>query len=105
MHEFVVSAGILRREHRVSAMDIAKRLLDMGYHAPTVYFSLVVAEALMIEPTETESLETFDAFAQAFVKILEEDAALLQQAPHTLPISRPDEVAAAKHPLLRWKDH
>ncbi len=59
----------------------------------------------MIEPTETESLETFDAFAQAFVKILEEDGALLQQAPHTLPISRPDELEAAKYPLLRWKDH
>jgi glycine dehydrogenase subunit 2 len=103
MHEFVASAKNLRREKRISAMDIAKRLLDYGYHAPTVYFPLVVPEALMIEPTETESKETLDAFAKALVKIKDEDADFLHDAPHTLSISRPDEVKAAKEPVLRWK--
>ncbi len=102
MHEFVASAKALRREKRISAMDIAKRLLDFGYHAPTVYFPLVVPEALMMEPTETESKETLDAFADAFIAILGEDPAFLHQAPHTMPISRPDEVKAAKEPVLRW---
>jgi glycine dehydrogenase subunit 2 len=103
MHEFVASARALRREKRISAMDVAKRLLDFGFHAPTAYFPLVVAEALMMEPTETESKETLDAFADVLLKIVEEDAAFLQKAPHTLPISRPDEVKAAKEPVLRWK--
>ena len=76
MHEFVASAASLRRERRISAMDIAKRLLDFGYHAPTVYFPLVVPEALMIEPTETESKETLDAFADALLRIRDEDAGL-----------------------------
>jgi glycine dehydrogenase subunit 2 len=103
MHEFVASAKNLRRERKISAMDIAKRLLDLGFHAPTVYFPLVVPEALMIEPTETESKETLDAFAVAMLKIREEDADFLHDAPHTLAISRPDEVKAAKEPILRWK--
>jgi glycine dehydrogenase subunit 2 len=105
MHEFVASAKALRREKKISAMDIAKRLLDFGYHAPTVYFPLVVPEALMMEPTETESKETLDAFAETLLKIIEEDAAFLQKAPHTLSISRPDEVKAAKEPVLRWKQN
>jgi glycine dehydrogenase subunit 2 len=103
MHEFVASARGLRREKRISTMEIAKRLLDFGFHAPTVYFPLVVPEALMIEPTETESKETLDAFAAVLLRIRAEDAAFLQQAPHTLPISRPDEVKAAKEPVLRYK--
>lgn len=103
MHEFVASAKTLRREKKISAMDIAKRLLDFGYHAPTVYFPLVVPEAMMMEPTETESKETLDAFADTLLKIIEEDAGFLQKAPHTLEISRPDEVRAAKEPVLRWK--
>jgi glycine dehydrogenase subunit 2 len=103
MHEFVASARGLRRERKISAMDIAKRLLDFGYHAPTVYFPLVVPEALMIEPTETESKETLDAFADALLRIHGEDAEMLRQAPHTLELSRPDEVKAAKEPVLRWK--
>src|SRR3954453_22636149 len=102
MHEFVASARALRREKKISAMDVAKRLLDHGYHAPTVYFPLVVPEALMMEPTETESKETLDAFADVLLKIVEEDSAYLQKAPHRLPISRPDEVKAAKEPVLRW---
>jgi glycine dehydrogenase subunit 2 len=103
MHEFVASARALRREKKISAMDIAKRLLDYGYHAPTVYFPLVVPEALMIEPTETESKETLDAFADALLKIRDEDADFLHEAPHTLRFSRPDEVKAAKEPVLRWQ--
>jgi glycine dehydrogenase subunit 2 len=103
MHEFVASARGLRRERKISAMDIAKRLLDFGYHAPTVYFPLVVPEAIMIEPTETESKETLDAFAEALLAIQAEDPEFLHQAPYTLGISRPDEVKAAKEPILRWK--
>jgi len=104
MHEFVASAKSLRRERKISAMDIAKRLLDFGYHAPTVYFPLVIAEALMIEPTETESKETLDAFADTLLKIRDEESEFLREAPHTLGISRPDEVRAAKEPILRWKE-
>lgn len=103
MHEFVASARRLKRERGISAMDIAKRLLDFGFHAPTVYFPLVVAEALMIEPTETESKETLDAFAQTLANITAEDADFLHGAPHQLPISRPDEVRAAKEPILKWQ--
>jgi glycine dehydrogenase subunit 2 len=103
MHEFVASARALRKERKISAMDIAKRLLDYGYHAPTVYFPLVVPEALMIEPTETESKETLDAFADVLLRIKDEEADYLHDAPHTLRISRPDEVKAAKEPVLRWK--
>ena len=102
MHEFVASARGLKRERKISAMDIAKRLLDYGYHAPTVYFPLVVPEALMIEPTETESKETLDAFAETMLRIRTEDPDFLHNAPHTLRISRPDEVRAAKEPILRW---
>jgi glycine dehydrogenase subunit 2 len=104
MHEFVASAKVLRREKRISAMDVGKRLLDYGFHAPTVYFPLVVPEALMIEPTETESKETLDAFAEVLIKIKGEDPNMLHEAPHTLAISRPDEVKAAKEPILRWKE-
>jgi glycine dehydrogenase subunit 2 len=104
MHEFVASARALRRERKISAMDIGKRLLDFGYHAPTVYFPLVVPEALMIEPTETESKETLDAFADTLIRIQAEQADFLHDAPHELPLSRPDEVKAAKEPILRWRD-
>jgi len=103
MHEFVASAARLKTERNISAMEIAKRLLDYGFYAPTVYFPLVVKEALMIEPTETESKNTLDAFAKAIQQILQEPLELLQQAPHTTPISRPDEVRAARQPILRWQ--
>lgn len=103
MHEFVASVARLKTDKGVTAMDIAKRLLDHGYHAPTVYFPLVVREALMIEPTETESKETLDAFAEALFRITEESAGKLHDAPYTTPISRPDEVRAAKQPILVWK--
>jgi len=103
MHEFVASARGLLREKKVRAMDVAKRLLDYGFHAPTVYFPLVVSEALMMEPTETESRETLDAFADALLAIRNEDPQLLRDAPHSHIISRPDEVKAAKEPVLRWR--
>jgi glycine dehydrogenase subunit 2 len=102
MHEFVASADRLKADREISAMDIAKRLLDYGFHAPTVYFPLVVREALMIEPTETENKATLDAFAEAVARIIEEPAELLHDAPHTTPISRPDEVQAARKPVLVW---
>ncbi|MCZ2340233.1 MAG: aminomethyl-transferring glycine dehydrogenase subunit GcvPB [Bacteroidales bacterium] len=103
MHEFVASARGLLREKKIRAMDIAKRLLDYGYHAPTVYFPLVVPEALMMEPTETESRETLDAFADTLLAIRNEEPDMLRTAPHTHIISRADEVKAAKEPVLRWK--
>jgi glycine dehydrogenase subunit 2 len=102
MHEFVASARTLAKERGIRAMDVAKRLIDFGFHAPTVYFPLIVAEALMIEPTETESRETLEAFAEVLRTIAAEDPGLLHDAPHTTPVSRPDEVKAAKSPILRW---
>ena len=102
MHEFVASARKMLREKKIRAMDICKRLLDYGYHAPTVYFPMVVSEALMMEPTETESKETLDAFAEVLLKIKDEDPEMLRHAPHNHIISRPDEVKAAKEPILRW---
>ena len=103
MHEFVATASQLKKSKGISAMDLAKRLLDYGFHAPTVYFPLTVPECLMVEPTETESKETLDAFADALARIVEEPAELLHEAPHTTIISRPDEVTAARQPVLRWK--
>ncbi len=103
MHEFVASARNLAKERGIRAMDIAKRLLDSNFHAPTVYFPLIVPEALMIEPTETESRDTLEAFASVLREITREDPAMLHNAPHTTPVSRPDEVKAAKTPILTWK--
>jgi glycine dehydrogenase subunit 2 len=103
MHEFVASARGMAKEKGVRAMDVAKRLIDYNMHAPTVYFPLIVPEALMIEPTETESRETLESFARALLAIADEDPELLHSAPHLTPISRPDEVAAARSPVLRWR--
>ncbi len=103
MHEFVASGADLKATKGVSAMDLAKRLLDYGFHAPTVYFPLTVKEAIMIEPTESESKETLDAFAEVLFRITEEDPELLHEAPHSTPISRPNEVQAAREPVLSWK--
>jgi glycine dehydrogenase subunit 2 len=101
-HEFVASAARLKSQRGISAMDVAKRLLDFGFHAPTVYFPPIVAEAMMIEPTETETKETLDAFAETLLAISQEPTELLREAPHTTPVSRPDEVRAARQPVLRW---
>jgi glycine dehydrogenase subunit 2 len=92
----------LKKAKGISAMDVAKRLLDYGFHAPTVYFPLTVPEAMMIEPTETESKETLDSFAEVLFRITEESGDLLHEAPHTTPISRPDEVRAARQPVIKW---
>jgi glycine dehydrogenase subunit 2 len=105
MHEFVLS-GLLPQAPDVHTLDIAKRLMDYGFHPPTIYFPLIVPEALMIEPTETESKETLDAFAEALLNIAEEaeeNPDLLHQAPHSAPVTRLDEVRAARQPKLRWK--
>jgi glycine dehydrogenase subunit 2 len=104
MHEFVVSARGLKREHGVTALDVAKRLMDFGFHPPTVYFPLVVPEALMIEPTETEAKETLDEFCQAMLEIVSEaerDPGQLKSAPHSRPVSRLDEAGAAKRMVVR----
>ncbi len=108
MHEFVMTLERLKHETGVSAMDVAKRLLDFGIHPPTMYFPLIVHEALMVEPTETESLETLDEAAEIFLRILKEarsDAELLHNAPHECPIGRPDEVKAARTPRVRYNVH
>jgi glycine dehydrogenase subunit 2 len=102
MHEFVATAAPFKKKTGVSAMDLAKRLLDYGFHAPTVYFPLTVPEAMMIEPTETESKETLDSFAEVLFRIMEESADLLHEAPHSTIISRPDEVRAARQPMMKW---
>ena len=104
MHEFVLSGGPMRRELQIKTLDLAKRLLDFGFHPPTVYFPLLVDEALMVEPTETETKETLDAFAEAIAAILKEaaeDPELALGAPYTTPVRRLDEVAAAKRPVIR----
>jgi glycine dehydrogenase subunit 2 len=106
MHEFVLSARGLKREHGATALDVAKRLMDYGFHPPTVYFPLVVPEALMIEPTETETKETLDAFCQAMLAIVGEAASdpdLLKSAPHTRPVARLDEAGAAKRMVVRHR--
>jgi glycine dehydrogenase subunit 2 len=105
MHEFVLSARSLKREHGVTAQDVAKRLMDYGFHPPTVYFPLIVPEALMIEPTETEARETLDAFADAMLAIAREAAEepeVVKAAPASRPIGRADEVKAAKQPVVRY---
>ena len=110
MHEFVLSARRLKREHGVAALDVAKRLMDYGFHPPTIYFPLIVPEALMIEPTETEAKETLDAFADAMRAIAREAAdepELLKQAPQHTVVGRLDEVKAAKRAIVRYhfEDH
>ena len=104
-HEFVATAQALKRETGVRALDIAKALLDRGYHAPTIYFPLLVPECLMIEPTETESKETLDGFIAALREIVEEahrDPKSVQAAPQYTVVGRVDETRAAREPNLRW---
>ncbi len=104
MHEFVLAGPPKDVQHiGVHTLDVAKRLIDFGFHPPTVYFPLIVPEALMIEPTETESKETLDAFAEAMLRIVEEardNPEMLHEAPHNAPVRRLDEVGAARHPVL-----
>jgi glycine dehydrogenase subunit 2 len=104
MHEFVLSGAPMKRELKIKTLDLAKRLLDHGVHPPTVYFPLIVDEALLIEPTETETKETLDRFAEIVAEILREareDPSIAQNAPYTTPVRRLDEAAAARRPVVR----
>ena len=106
-HEFVFD-GLEDRSTGVTTLDVAKRLLDYGFHAPTVYFPLLFHQSIMIEPTETESLETLDAFIGVMRKIAREaveDPDMVKSAPHNTPVRRPDETEAARHPVLKFTDN
>ncbi len=106
MHEFVLSGKKQKDEHGVTTTDIVKNLLDHGIHPPTVYFPLIVEEAMMIEPTETESKETLDEFVavmEKIAKMAEEDPEKLKEAPYTTPVRRLDEAGAARNPILKWE--
>lgn len=109
MHEFALSGGPMRRNLGIRTLDLAKRLLDFGFHPPTIYFPLLVEEALLIEPTETESRETLDAFADAIAGILHEageDPDIARSAPHEVSVRRLDEARAARYPVVREaRDH
>jgi len=105
-HEFIVTLRGLKEQTGVTAMDVAKRLLDKGFHAPTTYFPMLVPECLLIEPTETESKQTLDAFVAALAEILAEahaDPERVKNAPHTLPVKRLDDVKAARELDLVWR--
>ena len=98
--------GLKEKSTGVTTMDVAKRLLDYGYHAPTIYFPLLFHESLMVEPTENESLETLDGFISVMRRIAEEakaDPDVVKSAPHQTPIGRVDDVLAAKHPIVTYK--
>ena len=101
MHEFVLTGGPMKKQLGIRTLDLAKRLLDHGFHPPTVYFPLLVDEALLVEPTETETRETLDAFAEVIGEILAEaaeDPEVARSAPYTTPVRRLDEAGAAKRP-------
>ncbi len=105
MHEFVATAKPLKDDTGIRALDVAKRLIDLGYHPSTVYFPLIVEEAMMVEPTETETKETLDGLGRAFLQAAEEarrDPELLHAAPVTTPVRRLDEARAARQLKLRW---
>jgi len=104
MHEFVLSGAPAKRDLDIKTLDVAKRLLDYGFHPPTIYFPLLVDEALMVEPTETETRESLDALADAIDRILaeaERDPQILREAPYTTPVRRLDEAAASRRPIIR----
>jgi glycine dehydrogenase subunit 2 len=102
-HEFVLSGRKLKQERGIRTMDVAKRLLDYGIHSPTVYFPHIVEEAMMIEPTESDSKEELDRLVGALLAIAKEDPELVKGAPHNLSVQRVDEVGAARKPILRWE--
>ncbi len=103
-HEFVVSCEQLRSTKGIRALDVAKRLLDYGLHPPTIYFPHIVKEALMIEPTESESKKTLDEYIDILLRIAQEDPDLVKDAPHNTAVQRIDEIGAVKNPILTWKD-
>ncbi len=102
-HEFVISCDNLKKEKNIRAMDVAKRLLDKGMHPPTTYFPLIVKEALMIEPTESESKKDLDRYITTLVKIADEKPEIVKNAPINTPTKRLDEVNATKNQILTWK--
>ena len=102
-HEFVISCEQLLATKGIRALDVAKRLLDYGLHPPTVYFPLIVKEALMIEPTESESKKTLDGYIATLLKIAQEEPDLVKEAPHNTVVRRIDEIGAVKNPILTWK--
>jgi glycine dehydrogenase subunit 2 len=105
-HEFIASGATLKKETGIRTLDVAKRLIDFGFHPPTIYFPHTVEEAMLIEPTETETLDTLDAFADALITIAREAREtpdVVHEAPHTTPVRRLDEAAAARQPNLRWR--
>jgi glycine dehydrogenase subunit 2 len=104
-HEFVISARKQAKERNVKALDIAKRLLDFGYMSPTIYFPSLVEEALMIEPTESETKETLDQFAETLIRIAREDPDVIHAAPNNTSVGRVDELYAARELILTWKDY
>ena len=102
----MASAASIKQATGVRTLDIAKRLIDYGFHPPTIYFPLIIEEGMLIEPTETESLETLDAFADALIEIATEARTAPDQvtgAPHSAPVRRLDEATAARQPNLRWR--
>ena len=103
-HEFVLSCEDLLTKRGIRALDIAKRLLDYGLHPPTVYFPHLVKEALMIEPTESESKKTLDLYIETLLEIAQEDPEVVKNAPHNTVVRRIDEVGAVKNPIFTWKD-
>jgi glycine dehydrogenase subunit 2 len=102
-HEFVLSGDVLKKKG-LKTLDLSKRLLDYGFHAPTIYFPHLVDEAIMIEPTESENRATLDSFADAMIQILKEDPEVVKNAPHSAAARRVDDVMAARNPVLTWKD-
>jgi glycine dehydrogenase subunit 2 len=106
MHEFIATSGSLKKATGIRTLDVAKRLIDFGFHPPTIYFPLTVEEAMLIEPTETESVESLDAFADTMATIAgeaRETPDIVHEAPHTAPVRRLDEASAARQPNLRWR--
>jgi len=101
-HEFVLSCEKLKQQKDVRAMDIAKRLMDYGLHPPTIYFPLIVKEALMIEPTESESKKDLDSYIDALIEISDDDSEIIKNAPNNTSVKRVDEVGASKNPILNW---
>ena len=104
MHEFVLSGAPMKRELKIKTLDLAQRLLDHGEHPPTIYFPLIVDEALLVEPTETETKETLDQFAEIVAEILREareDPEMARNAPYTTPVRRLDEAGAGRRPVVR----
>ena len=107
MHEFVASVKNLKKTHKIKAYDVGKALLDRGFHSPTIYFPLIVEEALMFEPTETQTVDTLDDLAETLSSIiqeLQETESSFEEYPKNLPVGRPNELIPAKHLTVNWGD-